>query len=1067
MTRWMRLLLFFSLFWVLVMTVDSPLRLLSSSDAAAPVGSFSDELNTSLYDCRLSLVPAAALSESSALIVMLDWQSKLAYTRLIITRRQIMLSAVSNGKETACGQTPSGVMPGKPYQLTILRRGTWLGLLLGETFIFRGEVPRPAGRHAGLLPGAGWSVEEARVQRLEPVAFTDNFMRTTAKGGAWQAQHGDWKLSSPWDSNAATEAERFDYVPFAQNPFAWSGSTPDAVPALCTTGKSYWEDYTVFAAIHSSFSAAMGVVVNMPDPSTGLLVRWSSAADRSPRGNRLSVYHMAGGEMRLLGESPGGFLPEQWYRLAVTSSLGRLRVTIDGRERLVLDGVLPWHGGVGLYAEGRGGVTFDDVIVYGSTLNTDIIAENRLLRINERYRYARRDTMNAWANIQNEWQWSNGQFRTSQWDYYGDHWLALTARPSRQQSGQLFLLLNGDAGKSNSGYIARVTSTASSSRVTCEIFRNDTLLATAAGTPLEASTPYRFRFRRKGNRLTLEMDGTAVVSADDAHPLNGSRPGYRASGSLGQVSDVIALGSQSLDYTFADAPVDWRPDGHWLPTILWACDPKWSFLGGWSRGDAVLWHKWRFAGDQTFETHVAEMMEYPGERQVWQQRYRDFGVTICGDGHDPRSGYAVIYGAPDEQGNPNRRAVLLRNGTVVAATSNLRLPDGRFDHVRWFGLKLKKTGNLVEFSLDGYPTLRYTDPAPLEGGYPAIWTNDNAMAIARARVHFARLQQSPATAQVYLGDPWRPEWADIGRPLTLSFPLACSSSGKPVNLQARTREAPAGETAAPTVHETYLSFTPRIAGEHWYEVRAVDGDQRSPAFHLSVPVFTPSLGRDDTHALVLYRFDEGKGNRVVDHSAVAPRADLMFTQGETAHWLPQQGLLLSGPALLMTQQSVEKLMAIRTNRACSLEFWLSAATAHPHSEWVGTLLCWGTGNGQQNFTLAQFTNEFKLLPRGSVFRRDNAPTLGVVNQWFYIGLRHYVVTWDGRTTRIYMNGNLLGELNASWNPDRWSTGQPLLLGSQGDQSQNYEGTYYLVAVHDRSLTPTEIQRHYQAGPSAR
>ena len=96
-----------------------------------------------------------------------------------------------------------------------------------------------------------------------------------------------------------------------------------------------------------------------------------------------------------------------------------------------------------------------------------------------------------------------------------------------------------------------------------------------------------------GNTLQLQCDGKPVLEATDAQPLPGRHAAYRANGCFALAHDMQVISRNVLEYTFTSAPVDWIGEGTWMPTIRWTCAPQWSFLGGWSRGDAVLWHKER------------------------------------------------------------------------------------------------------------------------------------------------------------------------------------------------------------------------------------------------------------------------------------------------------------------------------------------------------------------------------------------------------------------------------------------------------------------------------------------
>ncbi len=128
--------------------------------------------------------------------------------------------------------------------------------------------------------------------------------------------------------------------------------------------------------------------------------------------------------------------------------------------------------------------------------------------------------------------------------------------------------------------------------------------------------------------------------------------------------------------------------------------------------------KQRFTGDQALLAFVAPKMEYPRAREDYDLRYRDFGVTICGDGHNPRSGYAAIYGAADARGNENQRTVLLRNGVEVASVPVPARPFCAGRIIQWFPLNLRKRGNTIDFSVDGQTLLSlYRSRSPWTAGY--------------------------------------------------------------------------------------------------------------------------------------------------------------------------------------------------------------------------------------------------------------------------------------------------------------------------------------------------------------
>ena len=185
--------------------------------------------------------------------------------------------------------------PGTAYDLTVMRRGATLALFHHDAFLFRGTAPTGAGTQAILSADAGWSVTDARIQRLEPVIFADDFMRTDADPktaqGAWTEVSGQWALQSTWDYLPQGSGNKFASTIYAEDPFAWIGlSTKAGEPAICSTGEAEWEDYTYNVSINPDAHGAVGVLANMLDAQHGLLLRWSPANDAGTDGNALVAY---------------------------------------------------------------------------------------------------------------------------------------------------------------------------------------------------------------------------------------------------------------------------------------------------------------------------------------------------------------------------------------------------------------------------------------------------------------------------------------------------------------------------------------------------------------------------------------------------------------------------------------------------------------------------------------------------------------------------------------------------------------------------------------------------------
>ena len=229
--------------WLLLSLVLSLLLASSLTVSAEQVAFTTEGINSDHYDCSMTITPAASLSPQSRLSL------HCGTLRLVLTKSTLVLSSSTEGQATRLSDVASAVQPGTPYLLTLLRRGPWVGVLHGEALLCRGRVAEAAGPlgEARLTAEQGWSISHTQLVSREPIAFSDNFMRTADVPGEWKLCRGQWMLQSVWDNDARQSRHRFDLAAFAQNPFAWVGRAPGG-SALCTVGKSEWDDYTFTAA---------------------------------------------------------------------------------------------------------------------------------------------------------------------------------------------------------------------------------------------------------------------------------------------------------------------------------------------------------------------------------------------------------------------------------------------------------------------------------------------------------------------------------------------------------------------------------------------------------------------------------------------------------------------------------------------------------------------------------------------------------------------------------------------------------------------------------------------------
>ncbi len=276
-----------------------------------------------------------------------------------------------------------------------------------------------------------------------------------------------------------------------------------------------------------------------------------------------------------------------------------------------------------------------------------------------------------------------------------------------------------------------------------------------AGVPPTDLTPgYHLTIKPAGEglALTLLRGEQSVGEATVALPAAQVQIALRRTGALveglvaGEVAQPARLQVTSanvLDSTFRAAPTDWHTaGGGWRVASRWACTPRWAWFQGRDDHLASIWTRQVLRGDFVVEFFAGLSMDQP-----WAPFYQHPGnicVTLCGQNSTPGSGYSFVFA-----GWGNTASGLFRRGKLVAQTSKFTMPDildslgggaSREDahklHNEWWQIRVERFGSTLRVFVDGKLAVTYEDPDPLPDGAVGIWTLDNGMSVARARVYY-------------------------------------------------------------------------------------------------------------------------------------------------------------------------------------------------------------------------------------------------------------------------------------------------------------------------------------------
>ena len=224
-----------------------------------------------------------------------------------------------------------------------------------------------------------------------------------------------------------------------------------------------------------------------------------------------------------------------------------------------------------------------------------------------------------------------------------------------------------------------------------------------------------------------------------------------------------------------------------------------------------------------------------------------------------------------------------------------------------------------------------------------------------------------------------------------------------------------------------------------------------------------SSGRVRAGLVALYDFQEDSGPIVKDRSGVGPAADLRIEDLKAVR-RSQGSLEVRGKTLIRTDKPATKISeAVRRSGEMTLEAWITPAKTTLTGP--ARIVSLSKHTTERNFTLGQEGDNFDVRFRTTRTDLSGIPSASTDPKTLQTKRTHVVYTRDraGRT-RIYLDGQFRKEQSVPGEVSNWNTSFQLALANELTGDRPWEGTFHLVAVYSRSLSPQEVRQNFEAGP---
>ena len=227
--------------------------------------------------------------------------------------------------------------------------------------------------------------------------------------------------------------------------------------------------------------------------------------------------------------------------------------------------------------------------------------------------------------------------------------------------------------------------------------------------------------------------------------------------------------------------------------------------------------------------------------------------------------------------------------------------------------------------------------------------------------------------------------------------------------------------------------------------------------------------RYDANVIAKYMFETGQGSTAFDTSGVTPEADLTLYGNVT--WDSSWGIIIGqgGSAQASTGVSQKLASMIQSSGEYSVEAWAASANVAQTNAWI---VSYSGSNTTRNVTLGQAATQFEGLTRSSVTNTAGMPPLvtTTANGAAQAALQHIVLTYDPvNGQKLYVNGVFTGDMDPSKGGTfaNWDSTFALVLGNETTGQRQWLGDIKFVAIHNRALTPAQIQQNFAAGVGQR
>lgn len=239
----------------------------------------------------------------------------------------------------------------------------------------------------------------------------------------------------------------------------------------------------------------------------------------------------------------------------------------------------------------------------------------------------------------------------------------------------------------------------------------------------------------------------------------------------------------------------------------------------------------------------------------------------------------------------------------------------------------------------------------------------------------------------------------------------------------------------------------------------------SRALSITDGIVASGGNRYERNVIALWEFKTGQGDTAFDTSGVEPALNL--TVSGDYNWVGGWGIALrEGKAQGTTTASRKLHDLIKGTGEYAIEAWVVPANVVQEES---RIVSYSAGTTARNFTLGQTLYSYDFYNRADVTDANGDPRLTTsdADEDLQATLQHVVANFDPVNGRsIYVNGvhtDDMDPVGTGGSIADWDDTFAFVLGNEVSGDRQFAGTFRMVAIHNRVLTPEQIVQNFEVG----